>query len=75
MRYQGLGKTGIQISSVGYGCMGLSHASGTPVEKQEAIRLIRRTYDLGYTFFDTAQCYNGVYPDGTLACKIGRAHV
>lgn len=69
MRYQELGKTGIQISSVGYGCMGLSHASGTPVEKQEAIRLIRRAYDFGYTLFDTAQCYNGVYPDGTLACN------
>ncbi len=69
MRYQELGKTGIQISSVGYGCMGLSHASGTPVEKKEAVRLIRRAFDYGYTLFDTAQCYNGVYPDGTLACN------
>lgn len=69
MRHQELGKTGIQISSVGYGCMGLSHAGGKPTEKQEAIRLIRRAYDFGYTFFDTAQCYNGVYPDGTLACN------
>ena len=69
MRYQELGKTGIQISSVGYGCMGLSHAGGKPTEQREAIRLIRRAYDFGYTFFDTAQCYNGVYPDGTLACN------
>lgn len=69
MRYRELGKTGIKISSVGYGCMGLSHASGTPVEKEKAIRLIRRAYDFGYTLFDTAQCYNGVYPDGTLACN------
>lgn len=69
MRYQELGKTGIQISSVGYGCMGLSHANGTPVEKNEAVRLIRKAYDYGYTLFDTAQCYNGVYSDGTLACN------
>ena len=67
MRYQELGKTGIRISSVGYGCMGLTHAAGTPVEKQEGIRLIRAAYDAGYTFFDTAQCYNGVYANGTLA--------
>lgn len=69
MRYQKLGKTGIQISSVGYGCMGLSHAAGTPVEKKEAVHLIRTAYEAGYTLFDTAQCYNGVYPDGTLACN------
>lgn len=69
MRFQELGKTGIQISSVGYGCMGLSHAGGDPTEKNTAIRLIRSGYDMGYTMFDTAQCYNGVYPDGTLACN------
>lgn len=69
MRYQELGKTGIRISSVGYGCMGLTHAAGAPVEKAEGVRLIRAAYDAGYTFFDTAQCYNGVYPNGTLACN------
>lgn len=69
MRFQELGRSGIQISSVGYGCMGLTHAGGTPPEKSDAIKLIRKAYDMGYTFFDTAQCYNGVYPDGTLACN------
>lgn len=69
MRTQELGRTGIQISSVGYGCMGLSHADGQPVEKQEAIHLIHTAVDAGYTFFDTARCYNGVYPNGTLACN------
>lgn len=69
MRYQELGKTGIVISSIGYGCMGLTHAAGTPVDKKEAVRLIRLAYEEGYTLFDTAQCYNGVYPDGTLACN------
>lgn len=69
MRFQELGRTGIQISSVGYGCMGLSHAGGDPTPKADAVRLIREGYDMGYTLFDTAQCYNGVYPDGTLACN------
>ena len=69
MRTQELGRTGIEISSVGYGCMGLSHASGAPTERREAVRLIRLAFETGYTFFDTAQCYNGVYPDGTLACN------
>ncbi len=69
MRTQELGRTGIEISSVGYGCMGLSHASGAPTERREAVRLIRLAFEAGYTFFDTAQCYNGVYPDGTLACN------
>lgn len=69
MRYQELGRTGIKISSVGYGCMGLSHAAGKPVERNRAVRLVRQAFEAGYTFFDTAQCYNGVYPDGTLACN------
>ena len=69
MRTQELGRTGIPISSVGYGCMGLSHADGAPLTRSEAANLIRTAVDAGYTFFDTAQCYNGVYPDGTLACN------
>ena len=69
MRYQELGKTGIMVSSVGYGCMGLSHAGGNPTPVKDAVKLLREAYDAGYTFFDTAQCYNGVYPDGTLACN------
>lgn len=69
MRYRELGKTGISVSSIGYGCMGLTHAAGRPVERAEAVRLIRAAVDAGHTFFDTAQCYNGVYGDGALACN------
>lgn len=64
-----LGNTNIEVSAVGYGCMGLSHAGGDPTERSAAVELIRNAYDMGYTFFDTAQCYNGVYPDGTMACN------
>ena len=60
-----LGGSGLMVSPVGLGCMGLSHASGAPMEKSAAVRVLREAYDMGYTFFDTAECYTGVYPDGT----------
>lgn len=56
MRYRTLGKD-LQVSAVGLGCMGMSHAYGTPVERNEAVRLIREAVDMGYTFFDTAEVY------------------
>lgn len=48
---------GLRVSSVGLGCMGFSHAYGAPTERGEAIRMIRAAYDIGYTFFDTAETY------------------
>ena len=69
MRYLELGKSGIQISAMGLGCMGLTHAGGKPVEKKDAVELIQKGIDMGYTLIDTAQCYNGVYPNGALACN------
>lgn len=67
MKYKTLGKTGIKISAVGLGCMGLSHAFGTPLGKREAADKVRAAFDLGYMFFDTAECYTGTNPDGTTA--------
>jgi len=67
MKKRILGGTSITISPVGLGCMGLSHAFGTPLEKAEAAEKIRQAYDMGYTFFDTAECYTGTNPDGTTA--------
>lgn len=51
-----LGKD-LSVSAVGLGCMGFSHAYGAPTEEKETIRLLRRAFDLGYTFFDTAEVY------------------
>lgn len=62
-----LGNTNIEISPVGLGCMGLSHAFGTPLEKAEAADKIKAAFEMGYTFFDTAECYTGTNPDGTTA--------
>lgn len=47
----------LTVSAVGLGCMGFSHAYGAPTERGEAIQMIRRAFDLGYTFFDTAEVY------------------
>jgi aryl-alcohol dehydrogenase-like predicted oxidoreductase len=52
-----LGKSGLEVSALGLGCMGLSYAYGPATEKQEAIQLIRKAYELGVTFFDTAEAY------------------
>ncbi len=58
---------GLEVSAVGYGCMGLSHAYGTALEKSDAIDRIRTAYDLGCTLFDTAELYVGKFADGTPA--------
>jgi aryl-alcohol dehydrogenase-like predicted oxidoreductase len=62
-----LGKTGMMVYPVGLGCMGYSHASGDPMPEKEAVRHIEAAYDMGYNFFDTAECYTGRYPDGTVS--------
>ncbi len=67
MKTRALGKSGIEVSALGMGCMGLTHASGDPVPNDEAVATIRAAYEMGYTFFDTAECYVGCRPDGSLA--------
>lgn len=67
MKQRILGASGIAISAVGMGCMGITHASGAPMPQEEGVRVIRAAYDMGCTFFDTAECYTGVYPDGSAA--------
>ena len=62
-----LGKSGIEVSPLGMGCMGITHASGDPMPDDEAVRVIRQAHEMGYTFFDTAECYVGTRADGTEA--------
>jgi aryl-alcohol dehydrogenase-like predicted oxidoreductase len=52
-----LGSSGLEVSAIGLGCMGLSHAYGPAVSQQDGIALIRAAVDRGITFFDTAQVY------------------
>src|SRR6266496_199729 len=52
-----LGKSGLEVSALGLGCMGLSFGYGPATERQDAINLIRKAFELGVTFFDTAEAY------------------
>lgn len=57
MQKRRLGKSSLEVSAIGLGCMGLSFSYGAPVEKQQGISLIRSAAERGVTFFDTAECY------------------
>ena len=52
-----LGKSGLEVSAIGLGCMSMSSAYGPPADKDEMIKLIRAAHDLGVTHFDTAEAY------------------
>jgi aryl-alcohol dehydrogenase-like predicted oxidoreductase len=57
MQKRTLGTSGLEVSALGFGCMGLSFGLGPATEKNEAIKVIRAAYDGGVTFFDTAEAY------------------
>ncbi|WP_338877232.1 aldo/keto reductase [Spirosoma sp. SC4-14] len=52
-----IGRSGLEVSALGLGCMGLSYGYGPATNKQDAINLIRAAFDKGVTFFDTAEAY------------------
>ena len=57
MEKRNLGKSGLEVSALGFGCMGLSYGYGPATDKQEAIKVIHAAYEGGVTFFDTAEAY------------------
>jgi aryl-alcohol dehydrogenase-like predicted oxidoreductase len=57
MQTRTLGKSGLEVSAMGLGCMGLSFGYGPATEKSEGIRVIRSAFERGVTFFDTAEAY------------------
>lgn len=57
MQTRKLGKSGLEVSALGLGCMGLSYGYGPATEKSQAIELIRTAFERGVTFFDTAEAY------------------
>src|SRR5208283_2179746 len=57
MQIRKLGKSGLEVSAMGFGCMGLSHAYGPPVDTRAGVALIRAAVERGVTFFDTAEVY------------------
>ncbi len=66
MEYRMLGKD-LNVSAIGFGCMGMTHAFGAPADTKEMTRVLAQAVDMGYTYFDTAQCYTGVNADGSIA--------
>ena len=57
MKYRELGKSGLKVSAMGLGCMGMSHGYGAAGDKAEMIKLIHQAVEKGVTFFDTAEVY------------------
>lgn len=57
MRKRMLGDSGLEVSALGFGCMGLNFGYGPGLAKQEAVAMIRAAHDRGVTFFDTAEAY------------------
>lgn len=57
MQKRTLGNSGLDVSAIGLGCMGMSQSYGQPMETADAVHLIRAAFDRGITFFDTAEVY------------------
>src|SRR6185369_12605801 len=57
MQTRQLGKSGLEVSALGFGCMGLSYAYGMPMERGDAVKLIQAAFERGVNFFDSAEAY------------------
>src|SRR6202041_3974214 len=57
MQKRRLGKSNLEVSAIGFGCMGLNFSYGHALSKEESITLVRQAVDRGVTFFDTAEVY------------------
>ena len=60
MKTRQLGRSGLEVSALGYGCMGLSYGYGAGLDRAAGVRMIRNAFDLGVTFFDTAEAYGAL---------------
>src|SRR5215217_170453 len=57
MKKRELGNSGLEVSELGFGVMGLSHGYGPATDRRQAVALVRAAFERGVTFFDTAQIY------------------
>ena len=60
MQKRTLGKSDLEVSAIGLGCMSMSFGLGPAMDRNEAIKLIRSAFDQGVTFFDTAEAYERI---------------
>ncbi|WP_146655080.1 aldo/keto reductase [Labilithrix luteola] len=66
MQKRKLGNSGLEVSALGFGCMGLNFGYGPATDKQEAVALIRNAFESGVTFFDTAEAYGPFTNEGVV---------
>ena len=71
MKKRTLGKSGLEVSALGLGCMGMSFSYGPPKDKQEMISLLRAAVERGVTFFDTAEVYGPFLNEELLGEALG----
>jgi aryl-alcohol dehydrogenase-like predicted oxidoreductase len=66
-----LGRSGLEVSAIGLGCMGLNYHRGVAPDRREMITLVRKAVERGVTFFDTAEAYGPFTNEGWKAqrCK------
>ena len=65
MQKRKLGKSNLEVSALGLGCMGMTFSYGPPADKKEMIKLLHAAVERGVTFFDTAE----VYEIGRASCR------
>jgi len=76
MQKRKVGKSGLEVSAIGLGCMGMSFGYGPPKDKQEMVTVIREAVELGVTFFDTAEVSGSCAEnDGALDRRASQAQV
>ena len=71
MQKRRLGKSGLEVSTLGFGCMGLSSGFGPPADREEGIAIIRAAFDRGVTFFDTAEAYGPFANEALVGAALG----
>ena len=72
MQKRTLGNSGLEVSAIGLGCMGLSFGYGPAVDTQEGVSLIRSAVERGVTFFDTAEVYGPFTNEGLVGEALAR---
>ena len=71
MKTRKLGRSGLEVSALGFGCMGISHGYGPPIARVEGVAIIRTAVERGVTFFDTAEAYGPFTNEGLVGEALG----
>ena len=75
MQKRMLGKSGLEVSALGFGCMGISFGYGPAATREDGLAVIRAAVDGGVTFFDTAEVYGPFTNEDVVGEALGRCSV